>query len=219
MTQPSPDAPEESPLAGDATTAALFAQLVALVNALALLIAPAGSGNGWAGLSLWREIRRGLRTAEGLFRRLALVPAIAATAHMPAGNQRPARHATEGAAPAALPPLGGRWGPIRLHETRPERESHSGGNTPALADPYGLLQMPLRSEFARFAALIAAISNPHAAIFRLARILKRRQQRTSAPLPVSLAWRTASPGPSEVNRTLGELASQLTAKPAQPKPP
>jgi len=209
------DTPPSNPLAADRPGALLFNELVTLVTLLGEFMAygrggPGREGDGLVSLPLWRQARHTLRAAEGLFRRLVLLPALALAdalaeagedADPPARRQRPAAPPSpaEGAAPElpmAAPIAGAQPGAmlpsgalplLRMHETLPGRpRGNPARPAPGTSDLFGTLRLPLTREYARFCALIVAVEQPGPSIERLAAILLRRR-RLEARLPGSSA--------------------------------
>lgn len=215
-----------NPLAADRPGALLFNELVTLVTLLGEFMAygrgGAGrEGDGLVSLPLWRRARHTLRAAEGLFRRLVLLPALALAdalaeaggdADRPVRRKRPAAPPppAQNAAPEPLPvdapiagaqpraPLpSGALPLLRLHEALPGRPGRPPPRpAPATNDLFGTLRLPLTREYARYCALIVAVEQPGPSIERLAAILLRRR-RLEARVPGSgaRAVRDQDPGP------------------------
>lgn len=212
------------PLTSTPITAALFAALVEWVDATWDILALTGNGEGVVSLATWRKARRALRIAEGLFRRIVLVPATALADGLAETVAAPVLRA-KSAAPreigdGAKPKRGKRLFPLlRLHELASAGQRIWRPSRPALSDPSGTVFLSLKSEFARYAALVVAIEAPDGIIDRLARILLRRRRRAAAEdHPVDLQWGTPLAAPNALDPEnlpgLVELAQAYAALPS-----
>ncbi len=173
--------------------AALWTTLFALVGALGEAAAPAGSGQVPILLAARRQVRAGLRLAEGLLRRMLVPAAEAYIAELPPMRTRSlAAAAGAGADEAgrADPTVGqGSGVPSRRSDPWRFRLHEAGGRGPGggrpyvpdpLGDHFGTRLVHIRRELQRFSTLVLTIEAPGNAIYRLALILRRRQVRAAA---------------------------------------
>ncbi|MEM7768400.1 MAG: hypothetical protein AAF253_13085 [Pseudomonadota bacterium] len=215
----------------DPVTATLWSQLVALVDALCVLLMPSMSGT--EPVLVWRRrtARAWLRVGEGLLRRLLLIPA-AALAETLALGRAPRKPRLQRAEPSRETADTNRLFPrFSLHEAVPDARSDQTSTSarhrqrvPACwANPHGLNMEPVSEEFARLSTLALTVSNPEAVTLRLARIIARRQARAAAKAPAStpsapapllpflLRWARGSAGDINPAPGLAELIPRLSA--------
>ncbi|MEL6388197.1 MAG: hypothetical protein AAFR00_12665 [Pseudomonadota bacterium] len=159
----------------DPLLAPAWPMLAALIEALAVLIAPCAPDGAPVFLRLRQRIRSALRHIEHTLRRALLLAADAAVSALP--PLRPSPAITDTSVPPAKAKADSQALPrFRLHETPPSaHRDRAAKPRPTPSDPYGLLQLPTHREWTRYVALVMTVENPSNAIRRLARILRRRR--------------------------------------------
>ncbi|MEM0986246.1 MAG: hypothetical protein AAGJ32_08370 [Pseudomonadota bacterium] len=187
-----------------AAYAADWTILMAVIRAVGELMGPAGNGTIPIFIALRKPLRRALRIAEGMMRRLLLQRARDLVAKDPAPVEQQPYPSAHSGSPGTDPMTGSNlptraperrsssdpWR-FRLHESHSSNgpvnadAQHDGADHPAhlygrLRDPgdhFGTLRVSVAAEFQRFCNLVVTLDRPHRAIARLVRILRRHRRR------------------------------------------